>query len=840
MTTEELKGKVSKNPVIQKFRMPIQGMTCAACVSAVENAIKQVPGVASVNVSLVSELADITIKPNQANSSAIVHAINSSGYRCGLKNVAITIDGSFDYASSKVLREIALDIDGVVSAQVQSASNQINIELINELIDFDSLQNKIEGAGFKITDFDSENPIESEVNRLSRSAEIKHLRRKFIVSFLGSISLIVMMVLSSNNLIDGPVTINVISAFIATPIQFWAGRQFYQSAWGALRHRTSNMNTLIALGTTVAYFYSVLVIFDSGRFIDSEKTYFDTSVMIITFVLLGRLLETIAKGRASGAIRQLIGLQVTQITIEREGIEMTITPEEVIPGDQVTVFPGERIAVDGKIISGTSTVDESMLTGESYLVDKNTGDLVFGGTLNQAGSLLISADKKGDESALSQVVRLLQDAQSAKLPIQQLVDTVSAKFVPTVLLISLATFLGWYIYGPDPSFRLALLNCISVLIIACPCALGLATPTALMVGMGRSAQLGMLIRDGDSLENARKVNVVVFDKTGTLTLGNLSLVHVSPKNSASRQELLSLVAAVEKFSEHSIAKAIVRGAHQLVSCTNYPVSSFQYAPGFGVRAKIDGSWITVGSSKLLEDSEVGLDKPSISEMDVLAGNGVTPIFVFRDDSLIGILGVSDTVRPEAEEVIKRLKLLGVRVLMLSGDNKMAAESVGGGLGIDLVISESSPARKIEFIKSLKDSGDYVAMVGDGINDAPSLAEAHVGIALATGTDIAIEAADVALVRGDLNNVVQYFQLSKSIRTTIKQNLIWAFLYNLLLIPIAAGLLFIVFREGNVPNSFNWALGVDGFLNPILASFAMALSSVSVVSNSLRLRNWSKK
>lgn len=828
------------NPTTLKFRLPVEGMTCAACVSTVESAISQVSGVKKVSVSLITELAEITYNPNHAKSSDIAQAINSTGYKCATKQLVITVEGSLDYASTKILRDSLLKLEGVVDAQVEPANSQINIQFISVLLNLDLAKNQISDAGFKVIDFESEDPIASEVIRLSRSAEIQLLRKKLIVSFLGSIGLISMMIMAAADLISNTLTINIVSALIATPVQFWAGRQFYQGAWGALKHHTSNMNTLIALGTSVAYFYSLLVILDQGWLIESDKTYFDTSVMITTFVLLGRLLEAIAKGRASTAIRQLIGLQVSQLKVARIGTEIVVTPQEVLPGDQLTILPGERIAVDGNVISGSSTVDESMLTGESGVIEKSNGDLVFGGTVNQTGSLIIAANKKGDQSALSQIVRLLQEAQSSKLPIQQLVDTISAKFVPTVLVISFATFLGWYIFGPATSLSLALLNSISVLIIACPCALGLATPTALMVGMGRSAQLGMLIRDGDSLENVRKVNVVVFDKTGTLTVGNPSLVYVSPSKGVSRQQLLSLAASVEKFSEHPIAKAIVRGAFDLVGNTTHNATSFQYAPGFGVRAVIDGHWVTVGSRKMMEEAGVGLQQASDSMLTDLTIDGSTPIFVFSDDLLIGVLGTSDTARPEAEKVIERLKVLGVKVLMLSGDNTQTAETIGRALGIDSVIGEASPKRKVEVIRELKSKGDYVAMVGDGINDAPSLAEAHIGIALATGTDIAIEAADVALVRGDLSNVVQYFELSKSIRTIIKQNLVWAFLYNLLLIPIAAGLLFLVFKNGSVPSIFSWALGESGFLNPILASVAMALSSVSVVSNSLRLRNWGSK
>jgi Cu+-exporting ATPase len=634
----------------------------------------------------------------------------------------------------------------------------------------------------------------------------------------------------------GMTWINISAFALATPVQFWAGRQFYQSAVSAARHGTSNMNTLIALGTTVAYGYSAFVTVFGGLVAGEEPTYFDTSASIIGIILIGRLLEARAKGGASDAIRALIGLQPRTARVVRDGNESDIPISDVIPGDSVLVRPGERIPVDGEVTSGASGVDESMLTGESIPMEKREGDTVFGGTINMKGSLTFKATKVGSATALSQMIRLVQQAQGSKAPIQRLADTVAAYFVPVVLVVALGTFILWWTLGPDPAFNLAMLNTVAVLIIACPCALGLATPTAIMVGTSAGARRGILIRSAAALEQAHKLDVVIFDKTGTLTQGKPEVTDLIPRGGVSEEELLQMAAAVEQLSEHPLAGAVVDSAK--ARGLDLPtVQTFQSAPGLGVRGTVDGEQITVGSLKLVEQAGIELDGPFLTGARLLAEQGKTPMAVLRGEELIGLLAVADTIREESAEAVSSLKELGVEVIMLTGDTRPTAEAIAGQLGIDRVIAEVMPSQKSDEVARLQGEGKRVAMVGDGVNDAPALVQADVGIAIGTGADVALEAADVALMQADVRGVATAVALSKATIRTIRQNLVWAFGYNVLLIPVAAGVLYLGFGLGGVPTSLEWAFGESGFLNPTLAAFAMAISSVSVVTNSLRLRKW---
>jgi Cu+-exporting ATPase len=609
-----------------------------------------------------------------------------------------------------------------------------------------------------------------------------------------------------------------------TPVQFWIGWQFYQGAWGALRHGSANMNTLIAVGTSAAYLFSVAAtlfpaFFRAGGI--EPQVYFDTSAMIIVLILFGRWLEARAKGRASEAIRKLAELQPKTARVIREGKELDLPIKEVKIGDTVVVRPGEKIPVDGIITRGHSSVDESMVTGESMPVAKAAGDEVIGATLNKTGSFAFDATRVGKGTVLAQIIQMVRDAQGRKAHIQRLADVIAGYFVPVVIGIALLTFLIWMLFGPQPRLTFALLNFVAVMIIACPCALGLATPTAILVGTGKGAEKGILIKGGESLETAHKLDVIVFDKTGTLTQGQPVVTDVFTEDGITRDELLRLAGSAEKASEHPLGEAIVRAAEE----REIPLASsshFQALEGQGVEAEVEGRGVLLGKARLMQDR--GLDVASWQDReDRLADEGKTPIYAALGDRVLGLLAVSDALKQGSSQAIERLKAMGLEVVMLTGDNRKTAETIARQAGIQRVYPEVLPQDKVEVVRGLQAGGSRVAMVGDGINDAPALAQADVGIALGTGTDVAMEAADITLIKGDLEGVADAIQLSRRTIRTIKQNLFWAFFYNTAGIPIAAGILYPFF-------------GI--LLSPIFAAVAMAFSSVSVVSNSLRLR-WAR-
>jgi Cu+-exporting ATPase len=625
---------------------------------------------------------------------------------------------------------------------------------------------------------------------------------------------------------------------LATPVQFWAGWQFYKGFWGGLKHKTANMNTLIAVGTSVAYIYSVIAILfpefiaSGGRM---AHVYFETSVLIIALILLGRFLEARAKGQTSEAIKKLMGLRAKTARVIRNEEEVDIPVEEVQVGDIVVVRPGEKIPVDGKITEGYSSVDESMITGESIPVEKNKGDKVIGATINKTGSFRFEATKVGKETALAQIIKLVEEAQGSKAPIQKLADIISAYFVPAVIGIAALTFILWFFIGPPPALTFALLNAVAVLIIACPCALGLATPTAIMVGTGKGAENGVLIRSAEALETAHKIKAIILDKTGTLTQGQPAVTDVVTVSGFNETELLSLAASAEQGSEHPLGEAIVTAAREK-KLTLSKTTEFNAIPGHGIESRINGHKVLLGNLKLIKERGFhlnGLESKSVK----LSEEGKTPMFVSIDDKVAGIIAVADTLKPSSEETVSQLQRLGLEVIMLTGDNKRTAEAIARQVGIDRVLAEVLPKNKVSEVKRLQDEGKIVAMVGDGINDAPALAQANVGIAIGTGTDIAMEAADVTLISGDLRGLVTAISLSKKTMRTIKQNLFWAFAYNTALIPVAAGILYLIFGQSGTPEGLRFFFGDYGFLNPVLAALAMAASSITVVSNSLRLRGF---
>ncbi|WP_321365589.1 heavy metal translocating P-type ATPase [uncultured Desulfuromusa sp.] len=714
---------------------------------------------------------------------------------------------------------------GVVRAQVNFASETATVEFAPEQTDRRNLIRIIESLGYKVTDSQSDDPVAED--KSNRESELKNLQLRFLLG-LGLVIPLFLLVHWNNIGLDNimPLTKQnnfLLQFLIQTPIQFWIGRQFYRGAWSALKNRTSDMNTLIATGTSAAYIYSVLVTFVPSLFTAAgivSEVYFDTAGMIIVLILLGRLLEARAKGQTSEAIKKLIGLQAKTARVIREGQEFEIPIAEVVIDDTVIVRPGEKIPVDGIITMGASAVDESMVTGESIPVEKQIGDEVIGVTINKTGSFHFKATKIGKDTMLAQIIRMVQDAQGSKPPIARMADIIAAYFVPAVIVLALLTFIVWLLLGPNPALTYALLNFIAVMIIACPCALGLATPTAIMVGTGRGAELGILIRSGKALETTHKLETIVLDKTGTITKGKPTVTDMLVVDEFDKQELLRLAASAEKGSEHPLGEAIVRRAEE-ENLALAAVTDFIAVPGQGIKARIEGSHLLLGNVHLLHDNEVPLQTLE-EQISNLAKDGKTPMLVAVDGKAVGIIAVADTVKETSARAIKALHQLGLEVIMLTGDNRSTAEAIGRTVGVDRVLAEVLPDQKAAEIERLQAEGKQVGMVGDGINDAPALVQADVGMAIGTGTDIAIEAADVTLISGDLIGVVNTIALSKTTIRNIKQNLFWAFAYNVLLIPVAAGVLFPFF-------------GI--LLNPMFAAAAMGMSSLTVVSNAVRLRRF---
>ena len=671
-------------------------------------------------------------------------------------------------------------VPGVISANVNLASEKATVEYM-EGTEIASLRQAVREAGYELG---SEVETLEDVITASRR-EIRNIRNRFILAAVLAGTIMALMwtpdFLGKSYLLWA----------LATPVQFWAGLRFYRGAWGALRHRTADMNTLIAVGTSAAYFYSVVAVLAPGLFATAGRSadvYFDTAAMIIALILLGRFLEARARGQTSEAIKKLVGMQPKMALIIRGEKEIEIPVEDVEVGDLILVRPGERVPVDGIINQGYSTIDESMITGESIPVEKKVGDEVIGATINKTGSFKFQATKVGKDTTLARIIRLVEEAQGSKAPIQRLADVIASYFVPIVIGIAVITFIIWYLVGPTPALTFALLNFVAVLIIACPCALGLATPTAIMVGTGKGAEHGILIRSAEALERSHQINTVLLDKTGTLTRGEPRVTDIIALPSSSQKDVLRLAASAERDSEHPLGKAIVSAA---------------------------------------------LEK----EVERLWEKGKTAMLLSVDSQVTGIIALADTLKPNAKKALEELHKLGIEAFMLTGDNRRTAETIAREVGIDRVLAEVLPEHKAQEVKRLQEEGNVVAVVGDGINDAPALAQADVGIAIGTGTDVAMETGDITLISGDLGGIVTAIALSKRTIRTIKQNLFWAFAYNTALIPVAAGVLYLVFGNSGVPSGLHFVLGDYGFLNPILAAAAMAASSITVVLNSLRLRRF---
>ena len=809
--------------------LPVQGLSCASCVAKVEKGLLATEGVAGAKVNLATERATIEYFETKVQPADLIQAIKDLGYDAGSETLTFPVEGMSCASCVNKVQKALSGVEGVLSATVNFAAEQATVEFLPGILNSNRIKETVENLGYVVPEIlNGENLVERE--KRGRDQALRTLQIKF---FTGLSLVIPLLILAqwqnlglSRILPLSSQTNFILQLLLQIPIQFWVGRQFFEGAWKALKHKTSDMNTLIAVGTGAAFIYSVLVTFVPSLFTAeglAAEVYFDTAGVIIVLILLGRFLEMRAKGQTSEAIKKLIGLQPkTARILKNDGEETEIPVEDVAIGNLVIVRPGEKIPVDGIVRNGVSSVDESMVTGESIPVVKHPGDEVIGVTINKTGSFTFEATKIGKDTMLSQIISMIQDAQGSKPPIARLADVISSYFVPVVIVIALITFGVWLTFGPEPALTYALLNFVAVMIIACPCALGLATPTSIMVGTGKGAENGVLIRGGEALETAHKLHTIVLDKTGTITLGEPSVTDIVTHNGFNAEKLLSLAASAEKGSEHPLGEAIVNEALRkeikLVTLKN-----FNAIPGHGISAEIDQKEILLGNRKLMDIKNISLGSLEDRATE-LALQGKTPMYIAESSKLVGIIAVADTVKKSSPAAIKALQKLGLEVVMLTGDNRRTAEAIARTVGVDRVVAEVLPDEKAAEIIKLQEEGKIVGMVGDGINDAPALVQANVGIAIGTGTDIAMESSDITLISGELDGVVTAIALSKATIRNIKQNLFWAFAYNTVLIPVAAGVLFPFF-------------GI--LLNPMFAAAAMGLSSVTVVTNALRLRRFKK-
>ena len=810
----------------EKASIHITGMTCTTCAATIEKGLSETPGVEQARVDFASEKAFVEYDPTKVDLAKIKNTISQIGYRVATKKSIFAV-GSMTCASCVARVEEALSgVPGVISASVNLASEKATVEYLEET-ELAELRQVVKNAGYELG---PEIQALEDVTTAARR-ETQALRNRLIIAIALGVAIMVIGF--------GPSFVGKAYLLwaLATPVQFWAGWRFYRGAWGALRHKTADMNTLIAVGTSAAYFYSMVAVLFPGLFTTGglePHLYFETSAMIIALILLGRFLEARARGQTSEAIKKLIGMQPKTALVMRDGEETEIPVDDVQVGDLILVRPGERVPVDAIVRQGYSSIDESMITGESIPVEKTVGDEVVGATINKAGSLRVEATKVGKDTTLARIVRMVEEAQGSKAPIQRLADVIASYFVPVVIGIAIVTFIIWYFVGPPPALTFALLNFVAVLIIACPCALGLATPTAIMVGTGKGAEYGVLIRNGEALERSHQISTVLLDKTGTLTRGEPAVTDIVAVPSSSKEEILRLAASAEHNSEHPLGEAVVKAALEK-ELELSPPSDFNAIPGRGVEALVEGKKLLLGNLRLMKERGFPLDGME-EKASELFGEGKTIMFLGLDNQVVGIIALADTLKPNAKEAVKELRKMGIETMMLTGDNQRTADAIAREVGIDRVLAEVLPEHKAEEIRKLQEE-KVVAMVGDGINDAPALAQADVGIAIGTGTDVAMETGDITLISGDLMGITTAIALSKRTMRTIKQNLFWAFAYNTALIPVAAGVLYLVFGHTGVPSGLHFILGDYGFLNPILAAAAMAASSITVVSNSLRLRRF---
>ncbi len=820
-------------PGSKRIDLPITGMSCAACSSRVQNSLSKLPGVEKAAVNLAAERATIFYDPAKGSVDGFMKSIQDLGFGVSASKITIPIKGMTCAACVKRVQDSLASVNGVLSAVVNLATEKATLEYFPAQAGIRDFKKAVRDTGYDIIEVEEGEDIVEKEKR-EREEAYQKLKSKLITGAALTLPVFILVFwerIGLSAVVEIPRQTNFLLQFIIqTPVQFWVGWHFYTGAYAAARHRTTNMNTLIAVGTSAAYIYSVIATFAPTVFEIkgySAHVYFDTAATIIVLILLGRLFEARAKGRTSEAIKKLIGLQPKTARIIMDGKEQDIPIAEVEAGDIILVRPGERIPVDGTVMEGYSSIDESMISGESIPVEKKEGDGVIGATINKTGSFKFEATKVGRDTMLSQIINMVQEAQGSKPPIARLADKIASVFVPAVIGIASVTFLVWFFFGPEPALTYALLNFVAVMIIACPCALGLATPTSIMVGTGKGAENGILIRGAEALEIAHKINAVVFDKTGTLTKGEpvvTDIIAVAGGGlpfTADENKVLMFAASSEKGSEHPLGEAIINKAKENNIELQDP-TDFQAVPGHGIRAKIDDKMVLLGNMKFMDDEGVSIGNLS-QKAEQLSNEGKTSMFVAVNGMAAGIVAVADTLKDNSVAAIKALNKTGIETVMITGDNRRTAGAIAKQAGIDRIFAEVLPEDKAKEVRKLQAEGKVVAMVGDGINDAPALAQADVGIAIGTGTDIAMEASDITLISGDLKGVAASVALSKATIRNIKQNLFWAFAYNIVLIPVAAGVLFPFF-------------GI--LLNPMFAAAAMGMSSVTVVTNALRLRKFS--
>jgi len=814
---------------MKKETIKLTGMTCAACAARIDKKVGKIDGVLNASVNFATEKLSVEYDDQKTSRLKINEAIIKAGYGIveeAVKNeVTIPIGGMTCAACSARVEKAIGKIDGVSKASVNFATEKATVSYDSQKVKISTIKQAIEKVGYQAFDIERKDAIDED--RLRKEKEIRVLWTKFIVSATFCIPILYLAMGSMLRFpipgiifpMENPLNYAITLTVLVIPIII-AGYKFYTVGFKALIQRSPNMDSLIAMGTSAAILYSLYSVYQIalGNFEALQGLYFETAGVIITLILLGKSLEAVSKGKTSEAIKKLMGLAPKTAIIIRDGIEIETPIDEVEIDDVILVKPGGKIPVDGVVLEGNTAIDESMLTGESMPIDKKTGDQVYAASINKNGVIQFRATKIGGDTALAQIIKLVEDAQGSKAPIAQLADIVSGYFVPTVLAIATVAFLGWFISGQ--SFVFAMTIFISVLVIACPCALGLATPTAIMVATGKGAEYGILIKGGEALESTHKINTIVLDKTGTITEGKPEVTDIIVVSGVEKNWLLQIAASAEKGSEHPLGEAMVRCGEK-ADLEVLKIDKFEAIPGYGIAVEINGSNVLLGNQKMMDKNGISLAALEV-ESDRLASHGKTPMYIAMDGKLSGIIAVADVVKPSSAAAIRKLHEMGIEVAMITGDNRKTAEAIAKEVGIDRVLAEVLPQDKANEVKKLQAEGKKVAMVGDGINDAPALVQADIGIAIGSGTDVAMESADIVLMKSDLMDVPTAIQLSKSTIRNIKQNLVWAFGYNIAGIPIAAGILFL----------FGGPL-----LNPIFAAAAMSLSSVSVLSNALRLKSF---
>lgn len=814
----------------KQLTIPVTGMTCANCVKTITRQAKKVEGVAEAEVNFANEKLTFSYDPAVTTPQTVIQKIEQVGYGVITQNYELAVTGMTCTNCANNIQRKLRKMDGVLEADVSYANEKALVKVAAGAVSRADLIAAIQQVGYGVVEGETDEELE-DAEAAAREADIQHQQHRLLVGVLFTLPLFGLSMGRDFGLLGDWANaswVNWLFLALATPVQFYVGWDYYVGAYKSLRGGSANMDVLVALGSSVAYFYSIAVMIGQlfGSHSLGHHVYLETSATIITLIVLGKLLEARAKGRTSEAIKKLMGLRAKTARVVRDGVELDLPIAQVVKGDIVLIRPGEKIPVDGVVIDGRSVVDESMLTGESLPIEKSVGDELIGATLNKQGLLKMEATKVGKETALAQIIKLVEQAQGSKAPIQRLVDDVSAYFVPAVILLSLVTFAIWWFVGGE--FTPALLRLTAVLVIACPCAMGLATPTSIMVGVGKAAENGILFKNSTALEQAQKITAVVLDKTGTITEGRPAVTNliVASDSSLPAGELLTLAASAERGSEHPLGEAIVRHAQEQQLTLSEP-THFEAIAGHGISATINQKQVWLGNRRLMDKQGIalnGLEK----EAEQLQNQAKTVMWLAVDQTAYALIGVADTIKETSAEAIAKLHQLGLTVVMMTGDNQATAQAIAQTVGIDRVFAEVLPGDKAEQVKKLQAEGFVVAMVGDGINDAPALAQANVGLAIGTGTDVAMETADVTLMRGDLRGVAQAIKLSKATMRNIRENLGWAFGYNVALIPIAAGVL----------APLVWMPSFLQQLHPILAAGAMAFSSISVVSNALRLR-WVK-